>query len=627
MIMAIESRHIVPDDFTSPQYRVQPDRPCPVCGKPDYCLTDWAVWAICNRHESGTPYARGWLHRLGEGTDARQHSDHAMPGDARNVASATPKAATPKFWPDPATAESESAKLPRVVDDPEAVEFFRREYGLEPGMIPAIDWRVFENPRFGNGVVYPGLDKNGSRVYKFKSYKRDAHGKRKIIYLHGAGGALAFPGKRGLVIVAGEEKSVAAHAAGYAVVSSMTGEAALAPEWIASIVAIEPRPARIVLANDNDEAGEKSNISSARLFEIAGIPASSIFIIKWPNDAPSGFDLNDLLKSGGIQAVRDAIDDAPAYKSTLLPEIICARALQNKTFIPPRFIISEIRPEGLSLIASKPKKGKSWLELQASISIATGAIALGKFPTTCGDVLYVALEDSPSRMQSRMAALVGNAAWPEKLHFAHSWPRLDKGGLEALRVWLRQHPGAAEVVLDTFTRIRPPKSRGGDSYQEDCDATATLQRLALEFHVAVVLVLHQRKAASDDPFDSVSGTLGMTASADAVGILTRSPDGGAGELVLTGRDIEEKCLAFQFLAGRWTYTGEVEDAGANDPREAARAFLREALASGPVDSAQLFADGAAQGISRHYVYDARDALHVTIRKGGFQGKYSWSLSC
>lgn len=57
--------NIVPEDFQSTNFRATKARPCPVCQKPDWCLHDDPVWAICQRTESRTRFGdAGWLHRL-----------------------------------------------------------------------------------------------------------------------------------------------------------------------------------------------------------------------------------------------------------------------------------------------------------------------------------------------------------------------------------------------------------------------------------------------------------------------------------------------------------------------------------------------------------------------------------
>lgn len=60
-----ETHRIVPQNFTDPEFRVTRDRPCPICDKPDWCLSDHQAWAICQRTESGSRWeGAGFFHRL-----------------------------------------------------------------------------------------------------------------------------------------------------------------------------------------------------------------------------------------------------------------------------------------------------------------------------------------------------------------------------------------------------------------------------------------------------------------------------------------------------------------------------------------------------------------------------------
>jgi RecA-family ATPase len=45
--------------------------------------------------------------------------------------------------------------------------------------------------------------------------------------------------------------------------------------------------------------------------------------------------------------------------------------------LPPiQWAIPEILPEGLTLLAGKPKLGKSWLALAMALAVASGGVAL-----------------------------------------------------------------------------------------------------------------------------------------------------------------------------------------------------------------------------------------------------------
>jgi putative DNA primase/helicase len=76
------------------------------------------------------------------------------------------------------------------------------------------------------------------------------------------------------------------------------------------------------------------------------------------------------------------------------PSIFSLPDLLSWELPPVRWTIPEILPEGLTLLAGKPKLGKSWLALSVALSIAAGCVALSAQTVAKGDVLYLALEDN-----------------------------------------------------------------------------------------------------------------------------------------------------------------------------------------------------------------------------------------
>ena len=77
---------------------------------------------------------------------------------------------------------------------------------------------------------------------------------------------------------------------------------------------------------------------------------------------------------------------------------INAEDLQNRTYEPTHFLVDELIPEGLHILAGAPKIGKSWLALWLCLCVAQGQ-ALWNFATSHGEVLYLSLEDSFQRRQ------------------------------------------------------------------------------------------------------------------------------------------------------------------------------------------------------------------------------------
>ena len=68
-------------------------------------------------------------------------------------------------------------------------------------------------------------------------------------------------------------------------------------------------------------------------------------------------------------------------------ETINAEDLQNKTYEPTHFLVDELIPEGLHILAGAPKIGKSWLALWLCLCVSQGQ-PLWNFATTQGEVLY-----------------------------------------------------------------------------------------------------------------------------------------------------------------------------------------------------------------------------------------------
>ena len=112
-----------------------------------------------------------------------------------------------------------------------------------------------------------------------------------------------------------------------------------------------------------------------------------------------------------------------------------ASTLSAKTFDPVRWMLPGVIPEGVTILAGKPKIGKSWLALDICIAAADGSrYTLGDLKPRHGDCLYLALEDNERRMKKRIDKLMPpDWVWPDRLDIAHEWRRADQGGIADLR--------------------------------------------------------------------------------------------------------------------------------------------------------------------------------------------------
>jgi predicted transcriptional regulator len=227
-------------------------------------------------------------------------------------------------------------------------------------------------------------------------------------------------------------------------------------------------------------------------------------------------------------------------------QIITDIDIMSTAYQPPCWIVPGLLPEGLTVLAGKPKIGKSMLSLNLSVSISTGGIALGQVSVEQKDVLYLALEDTPRRIQDRISTILHGSSPSGRLNFAFAWPKMDGTGLEELDRWLVEHPDAGLVVIDTLARIRGPKRNGSTLYDADYDDLCRIKSIADQHHITIVLLHHLRKAGADDILDLVSGSTGLTAAADTVAVLKRERARADAILYITGRDVEDKELALRF---------------------------------------------------------------------------------
>jgi AAA domain len=115
---------------------------------------------------------------------------------------------------------------------------------------------------------------------------------------------------------------------------------------------------------------------------------------------------------------REQEHHTPPQQSAWRAGSFSARELQSCQFPPLSWIVPDIIPaEGVTLVCSKPKFGKSWLAYDLAVACTTDRFTLGTINPAQGNVLYLALEDSKRRLQRRMTKLLPSfgSAWPDKL--------------------------------------------------------------------------------------------------------------------------------------------------------------------------------------------------------------------
>lgn len=222
-------------------------------------------------------------------------------------------------------------------------------------------------------------------------------------------------------------------------------------------------------------------------------------------------------------------------------------------FPEPNWIIPGILVEGLTILAGRPKIGKSWLCLQLAGAVGTGGIVLGK-EVKRAKVVYYALEDTPLRIQSRIKTQL----WPDDTDVEFEFADIDLATDEGVSTLEKEcQEGARLIIVDTIGRAA--RFDQGD-YQETVDVIGRLQRVAATWRVGIVCVDHHRKASASvaDLVDDIIESTGKSGTADTIIGLYRQRGQHTATLRIVGREVEEQNLAVEWdpVTCTWQLLGD-----------------------------------------------------------------------
>ena len=228
-------------------------------------------------------------------------------------------------------------------------------------------------------------------------------------------------------------------------------------------------------------------------------------------------------------------------------QTVNAETLLYEPLEKPSFVVDSLIPTGLSLFCGSQKIGKSWLMLKLCLCVSQG-LPLWDMPTMEGDVLYLCLEDTFCRIQDRLFRLTDEASG--RLHFAVASCKLSDGLIVQLEDYLKDHPDSRLIVIDTLQKVRTASK--DNAYASDYGDISLIKDFADRHSLAVIVVHHIRKQNDSDVFNKVSGTTGLTGSADATFVLEKEKRASdTAKLYVTGRDTPYQEYTLRFRDCRW----------------------------------------------------------------------------
>ncbi len=326
--------------------------------------------------------------------------------------------------------------------------------------------------------------------------------------------------------------------------------------------------------------GSGNYVNSTELENLARIAIGTILDGKSPNAiVPSELGrynelYSEMLRAhqgGGTEAARRVFvayaERDPAVAALRAADPVATRKkwsvadLYATEFPELEFIVDGFLTPGLNAMGARPKIGKSWFALQAAVAVGTGGMFLNR-SVKRGRVLYLALEDSPRRIEKRLK--MQQAPGDAMIDFHFTWKPLSGEGLADLAAEIEKHDYKL-IIIDTLARalgfIDPNKQAENNVH------LGALQRLAVDRGIAVLLIDHHRKSASGDGGgDVIDDQIGATSKAAVLDVsmgLYRKRGERTATFKVTGRDIDESELSVKFdtTTGCWQL---VEDGGVRE---------------------------------------------------------------
>ena len=251
---------------------------------------------------------------------------------------------------------------------------------------------------------------------------------------------------------------------------------------------------------------------------------------------------------------------------------------------------------GVSIMAAKPKVGKSTTARCLALAIAKGEDFLGR-GTSKGPIVYLALEEKRSEVQAHFDRM-GATSEEIYLHFGSS----PDDALQQLETAITRYQPAL-VIIDPLMRFI--RVRDSNDYAEMTRALEPLMTMA-RLSGAHILCVHNAGKGDREGGDSILGSTALFGSVDTALIMRKKGAGRTLESIQRyGEDLPETVIGLDME------TSMVSDAGTLAEVETAAAATRLTSAIGDGAMTQDEIRASVEGTTKYVIA----ALHQLHRNG------------
>jgi hypothetical protein len=169
---------------------------------------------------------------------------------------------------------------------------------------------------------------------------------------------------------------------------------------------------------------------------------------------------------------------------------------------------------GISILAGKPKAGKSTFARCLALAISRGEKFLGS-QTQAGTVVYLALEEKRSEVKRHFRQMGAQGSEPILVHCAAA----PKNAIDVVEQLASKH-NPVLIIIDPLLRLA--RMKDGNDYAEVTKAMEPLISIARTSGAHILAVHHLGKGNRPDPSEGILGSTAFLASVDTALLFKRT---------------------------------------------------------------------------------------------------------
>jgi RecA-family ATPase len=234
-----------------------------------------------------------------------------------------------------------------------------------------------------------------------------------------------------------------------------------------------------------------------------------------------------------------------------------------------QYLVDGLLPAGgTSIVAAKPKCGKTTLLRQLSLCVARGEMFLNRVCSK-GPVIYFSVEEKIDEIKAHFKAMGANGS--EEIYiFANRAPQDTIGKLKPIIEKIKP----SLIILDTLFKI--VRMKDANDYAAISTALEPIQDLARQSGSHVLCVHHAGKSDRDGA-DGILGSTAILGAFDTAIIMNRNNEKRTIKSIQRyGTDLEESALLFDLPTRRSSLGQENWKVKSDERADSILSFIRQA---------------------------------------------------